>query len=91
MKCAACPLGKVNCDFALLRDLNAMQLLEVVRLKSDLDLYGSPSVPAGAVGTVVELLDESSVLVDFAHADGVSYAIIPVPVELLAPAQDAAS
>lgn len=68
-----------------------MQLLEVVRLKSDLDLHGSLSVPGGAVGTVVELLDESNVLVDFAHVDGVSYAIIPVPVELLAPAREAAS
>lgn len=41
------------------------------------------SVAKGQVGTVVELLDVHTVLVEFADHHGVAYAMAPIPVALL--------
>lgn len=62
-----------------------MDLLSVVELRQALPEH---DLPAGARGTVVELLDDSTVLVEFAAADGVAQCIVPVALELLEP-QDA--
>ena len=57
-----------------------MQLLDVVALIEDMP---AESLVRGQVGTVVEELDEGTVLVEFADPSGRSYAITPVPVDRL--------
>jgi hypothetical protein len=59
---------------------NAMKLLDVVATLQDLP---EQRVAKGQVGTVVEELDDSHVLVEFADLNGVAYAIEPIPVDLL--------
>jgi hypothetical protein len=49
-------------------------LLDVVALLSDRAAEG---VARGQVGTVVELLDEKTVLVEFSDDEGRAYAIVP--------------
>ena len=59
----------------------APALLDVVALLADLP---TQRLERGQVGTVVELLDETMVLVEFADDQGRAYAILPCPrVELL--------
>lgn len=52
-----------------------VELLAVVALLDDLP---AARLVAGQVGTVVELLDEATVLVEFSGDDGVAFAIEPV-------------
>jgi len=53
-----------------------LNLLDVVALLDDLPEAG---LARGQVGTVVERLDEATVLVEFSDDEGVAYAITPVP------------
>ncbi len=56
------------------------QLLDVVVALDDLP---EASLPRGQVGTVVELLDKATALVEFSDDDGRAYAVLPVPVAML--------
>jgi hypothetical protein len=51
-------------------------LLDVVALLSDLP---AQRLARGQVGTVVELLDESTSLVEFSDEQGQAYAVVPCP------------
>lgn len=51
-----------------------VSLLDVVALLADLPAEG---LSRGQVGTVVELLDEKSALVEFSDDDGRAYAVVP--------------
>ncbi|MEW6453559.1 DUF4926 domain-containing protein [Leptospira sp. severe_002] len=55
---------------------NQPAVLDVVALLADLS---SQNLARGQVGTVVELLDEKSVLVEFTDDQGEGYAIVPCP------------
>ena len=55
---------------------NRPSVLDVVALLADLPAVG---LARGQVGTVVELLDEQTVLVEFSDDDGRAYAIAPCP------------
>jgi hypothetical protein len=55
---------------------NRPSVLDVVALLADLPAVG---LARGQVGTVVELLDEQTVLVEFSDDDGRAYAIVPCP------------
>jgi hypothetical protein len=55
-------------------------LLDVVALLSDLP---AQQLARGQVGTVVELLDDSTSLVEFSDERGQAYAIVPCPREEL--------
>jgi hypothetical protein len=55
---------------------NRPTVLDVVALLSDLPSHG---LARGQVGTVVESLDEKSVLVEFTDDRGEAYAIVPYP------------
>jgi hypothetical protein len=59
---------------ALMTQRDQPSLLEVVALLSDLAEQG---LVRGQVGTVVELLDEGMVLVEFSDDQGRAYAIVP--------------
>jgi len=59
---------------------NAMKMLDVVAVLQD---FPAQQVVKGQVGTVVEELDADHVLVEFADANGITYAIKPIPVALL--------
>jgi len=54
------------------------ELLSVVALLNDLPEHG---LLRGQVGTVVEPLSDSVVLVEFSGEDGATYALVPVPAE----------
>jgi hypothetical protein len=54
----------------------APSLLDVVALLSDLP---AQRLGRGQVGTVLERLDEASLLVEFSDDDGRAYAIAPCP------------
>jgi hypothetical protein len=58
------------------RETNALSVLDVVALLSD---QPGERLARGQVGTVVELLDERTVLVEFSDDDGRAYAIAPCP------------
>lgn len=49
-------------------------VLDVVALLADLPVAG---LPRGQVGTVVESLDDKTLLVEFSDDDGRAYAIVP--------------
>jgi Domain of unknown function (DUF4926) len=51
-------------------------LLDAVALLSDLS---EPGLARGQVGTVVEILDDDTVLVEFSNDDGRAYAVTPCP------------
>ncbi|MDI1263034.1 MAG: DUF4926 domain-containing protein [bacterium] len=51
-------------------------LLDVVALLSDLP---AQRLARGQVGTVVELLDDSTSLVEFSDEQGQAYALVPCP------------
>jgi hypothetical protein len=51
-------------------------LLNAVALLSDLPVAG---LARGQVGTVVEILDDKTVLVEFNDDEGRAYAIVPCP------------
>ena len=51
-------------------------VLDVVALLADLPSEG---LARGQVGTVVEMLDQGAVLVEFADNQGRAYAIVPCP------------
>lgn len=53
---------------------NGPQLLDVVALTDDLP---AEKLARGQVGTVVELLDDDAVLVEFSDDDGRAYAVAP--------------
>jgi hypothetical protein len=55
-------------------------LLSAVALLSDLPERG---LARGQVGTIVELLDEATALVEFSDDEGRAYAIVPCPREAL--------
>jgi hypothetical protein len=57
-----------------------MKLLAVVAILQD---FPEKKVEKGQVGTVVEELDASNVLIEFADTAGVAYAILPIPVNRL--------
>jgi hypothetical protein len=54
----------------------APSLLDVVALLIDLPVDG---LARGQVGTIVDLLDEETVLVEFCDVQGRTYAITPCP------------
>jgi len=54
------------------------ELLSVVALLNDLPEHG---LLRGQVGTVVEPLSDSVVLVEFSGEDGATYALVPVHAE----------
>ena len=54
----------------------APSLLDVVALLADLPAH---TLARGQVGTIVELLDEETVLVEFSDEQGRAYAITPCP------------
>jgi hypothetical protein len=58
--------------------MQKMELLSVVALLNDLPEHG---FLRGQVGTVVEPLSDSVVLVEFSGEDGATYALVPVPIE----------
>jgi hypothetical protein len=61
------------------KDRNARpSVLDVVAPLADLPAAG---LARGQVGTVVELLDEKTALVEFSGDDGRAYAIVPCPRE----------
>ena len=51
-------------------------LLDAVALLSD---RPEPGLARGQVGTVVEILDDKTVLVEFSDDDGRAYAVTPCP------------
>ena len=53
-----------------------VNLLDVVALLDDLPEEG---LTRGQVGTVVEQLDNDTVLVEFSNDDGAAWAITPIP------------
>ena len=57
-----------------------IKLLDVVALTEDL---GGTALRRGQVGTVVELLDQDTVEVEFSDDRGRTYATAPVPVREL--------
>ncbi len=59
-----------------LKETNKSPLLDVMALLGDLPAEG---LARGQVGTVVESLDERTVLVEFADDQGRAYAIAPCP------------
>jgi hypothetical protein len=56
------------------------RLLDVVAVLGDLP---EASLPRGQVGTVVELLDDATALVEFSDDTGRAYAVLPVPLATL--------
>ena len=56
-----------------------MKLLDVVATQR---AFLEEHVAEGQVGTIVEELDENTVLVEFADLNGVAYAITPILLEL---------
>lgn len=56
------------------------QSLDVVAALDDLP---EASLPCGQVGTVVELLDDATALVEFGDGAGRAYAVLPVPLAKL--------
>jgi hypothetical protein len=58
------------------RNSERVSELEVVALLSDLPAHG---LSRGQVGTVVELLDDTTVLVEFSDDEGRGNAIAPCP------------
>ena len=54
-----------------------VDLLDLVALLDDLPEAG---LARGQVGTVVERLDETTVLVEFSSDDGIAWAITPVAI-----------
>ena len=59
-----------------------MKLLDVVEVLQD---FPERTVAKGQVGTVVEELDSNTVLVEFADENGLTHAIVPVPMANLVP------
>jgi hypothetical protein len=57
-------------------DAKGPALLDVVALLSDLPMQ---RLARGQVGTVVELLDDSTSLVEFSDEQGQAYAVAPCP------------
>ncbi len=57
-----------------------MKLLDVVATK---EAFLDERVAEGQVGTIVEELDDNTVLVEFADLNGVAYATTPIPVTSL--------
>ena len=55
-----------------------VSVLDVVALLADVPAHG---LARGQVGTVVELLDDRTVLVEFGDDDGRAYAVVPCPHE----------
>ena len=53
-----------------------MKLLDVVAALQD---FSEGNVARGQIGTIVGELDKDNVLVEFAHIDGVAYAILAIP------------
>jgi uncharacterized protein DUF4926 len=51
-------------------------LLEAVALLSDMPAYG---LARGQVGTIVERLDDKTLLVEFSDDEGRAYAVVPCP------------
>ena len=51
-------------------------VLDIVALLADLPAAG---LARGQVGTIVELLDDKTALVEFSADDGRAYAIVPCP------------
>jgi hypothetical protein len=61
------------------RDLqSAVSVLNVVALLADVPARG---LARGQVGTVVEVLDDNTALVEFSDDDGRAYAVAPCPRE----------
>ncbi len=60
--------------------MNTIKLLDVVVVLRD---FPQEKLRQGSIGTVVDMLDETVLLVEFADANGVAYAITELPVELL--------
>lgn len=60
--------------------MGKLKLLDTVALR---EAWREQGLPAGAVGTVVERLDDAHVEVEFADLDGVSYAELALPEEAL--------
>ena len=58
-------------------DMNAMNinLLDVVALLED---YPQNRLAVGSIGTVVEVLDDHTFLVEFAYTNGESFAFLPL-------------
>lgn len=57
-----------------------MKLLDVVATKQ---AFLEERVDVGQIGTIVEVLDANTVLVEFSDLNGVAYAITPIPVSVL--------
>ena len=58
----------------------------------DMDLLDSVQLKLGfPIGTVVELLDEDTVLIEFSGDDGKTHPLVPAPKVLLEPAKSAAT
>ena len=57
-----------------------MKLLDVVATQEDVP---AAQLAKGQVGTIVEVLSEDVVLVEFADLGGVAYALEPIPVSML--------
>ena len=62
--------------------MKAIKLFDTIALRQADLVHG---LPAGTVGTVVELLDGAHVEVEFADLDGVSYAEMAMPISALLP------
>ena len=73
-----CPSVRDVLDALMVEKERAMNatpsLLDVVALLADLPSHG---LARGQVGTIVELLDEENVLVEFSDEQGRAYAIAP--------------
>lgn len=59
--------------------MNTIKLLDVVVLLRD---FPQEKLQQGSIGTVVDTLDGTMLLVEFADANGVAYAITELPSEL---------
>lgn len=60
--------------------MNKIKLHDVVVLLHHLP---QEKLQKGSIGTVVDTLDGTMLLVEFADADGVAYAMVEIPAELL--------
>ncbi len=67
-------------DYIALAIEAKMKLLDVVATVQD---FPERNVAKGQVGTIVEELDGSTVLVEFADANGVAHTLAPLPVATL--------
>jgi Domain of unknown function (DUF4926) len=73
-------------DCVMVETLERLPLLSPVALLVDIAEQG---LARGQVGTIVEMLDAATALVEFSDDEGRAYAVAPCPVDALLPLKTA--